>query len=90
MFLDVKPRRLANWSLTDGQDSHIIIRRGTNHSIRCNECSKIVWELCDGTHTLGEIMTLLAESFPDTPQVEEDVEAAIDLFFQLNAIEYLD
>ena len=90
MFLEVRPKRTPHWTLASSEKCHFIVRRDTNQSIRCNEWSRLVWELCDGNRTLREIMKLLSDSFPQAQEVEEDVETAIDSLYQLKAIEYSD
>ena len=90
MFLEVRPKRVPHWTLVSSEKCYFIVRQDTDQSIRCNEWSRLVWELCDGDRTLGEIMKLLADSLPEAQEVEEDVETAIDLLYQLKAIEYSD
>ena len=90
MFLGVKPKRVLDWELISSDGVHFIVRRDTSWSIRCNEYSRLVWELCDGSRSLKEIMRLLAEGFPGAEGVENEVEKAVDQFLQLEAIEYID
>lgn len=45
-----------------------------------NPTAALVWECCDGSHSLGMIAQELRDVFPDAPAVEEDVLAVLQDF----------
>lgn len=53
----------------------------------CNETASLIWQLCDGTRTVDEIVTLLSEAFPEAEtQIAEDVRATLEQFVAHGAI----
>ena len=50
-------------------------------AVYLNETGALIWELCDGTRTIAEIIGLLSEQYPESSeQIETDVR---DLIAQL-------
>jgi len=48
------------------------------HVLNNTACS--IWNLCDGQHTIDEILTNMKKEFPDVPQSElkEDIENTVE------------
>jgi hypothetical protein len=46
----------------------------------------MLWKLCDGQRTVGEIEDLLRDAYPDAPELTHDIEAAFALFAGHGAI----
>ena len=38
----------------------------------------LIWQLCDGENTVGEMIGALQEAFPDVPDMDRDVQRALD------------
>lgn len=56
-------------------------------TVYLNETASLVWQLCDGERSVGEIAALLKESFPDAAErVDEDVESTLRTFADHGAI----
>ena len=56
----------------------------------CNQTASLVWGLCDGQHTVEEIIGLLSEAFPDAADaIPADVEVTLEQFHQHGAIVYV-
>jgi hypothetical protein len=45
-----------------------------------NATAALVWECCDGAHSLAMIAQELRDVFPDAPTIEEDVLAVLQEF----------
>lgn len=68
-------------------DDILLYHPGVSKTIRLNETASIIWKLCDGERTIGEITTLIAASFPDDAhRILEDVQAALQRFADEGAI----
>ena len=47
-------------------------------AVYLNETGALIWELCDGTRTIGNIIELLSEHYPESSeQIETDVKQLI-------------
>lgn len=53
----------------------------------CNQTAGLVWRLCDGERTVGEIVALLAEAYPEAGDaLPADVVGALQAFADADAI----
>jgi pyrroloquinoline quinone biosynthesis protein D len=53
-----------------------------------NESAIVVWRLCDGQRTVGEIVGLLANAYPDAAdKVRSDVSELVEHFVQEGVLE---
>lgn len=51
---------------------------GTARAVHLNEAAALVWELCNGTRTVGQIVDLLREAYPVAAErIMTDVEQAL-------------
>jgi len=58
-------------------------------TVYMNETASLVWQLCDGQRSIGDISELLKESFPEAAdRVAEDVESTLKTFAEHGAIEF--
>jgi hypothetical protein len=54
----------------------------------CNPTGALVWELCDGSLTTGEIVELLAEIYPEnSEQIRVSVPVVIDQLLARGLVE---
>jgi hypothetical protein len=59
----------------------LLYHPGRTKTIRLNQTASLIWTLCDGKRTIGQITALLAASFPDDQdRILNDVEAALQRF----------
>jgi len=57
----------------------VVYNRTGKPAINLNETATVVWMLCDGERTVGDIAALLAQRFPESAAaIESDISAAID------------
>jgi hypothetical protein len=87
MSPDLIPTPLEHFLAERVDDDMLLYHPGVSKTIRLNETASIIWKLCDGERTVGEISTLLAASFPDEEhRILEDVQAALQRFADEGAI----
>ena len=54
-------------------------------SVYLNETGAVIWELCDGTRTVADIIELLSEKYPESSnEVERDVKVLISQLIEKN------
>lgn len=71
------PARVDGFLLERMDDEVLLYHPRLAKTIRLNDTAAIVWELCDGARSAGEITTLLEEAYPDDQQIDEDVDAVL-------------
>lgn len=60
----------------------------TASAVQLNDSSRIVWQLCDGEHTVGDIIEVLCDIYPDqSGQIPEDVRRAIEMLWDNQVLE---
>ena len=58
-------------------------------TVYMNETASLVWQLCDGERSVGDIIDLLRESYPEAGDgLQDDVHRTLDVFVQHGAISY--
>jgi hypothetical protein len=65
----------------------LLYHPGLTKTVYLNPTASLVWQLCDGRRSAGEIAELLRASFPDDrSRIEHDVAATLELFDQYGAV----
>jgi hypothetical protein len=70
------PRQAAGFEITELPDGAVIRRGDTVHSL--NTTALEIFRLCDGEHTIGEIIDEIIHSYP-----EENIETFVKDFIEL-------
>ena len=85
------PKAHSSFELEEIDGELLLYSPQSTRSIYMNSTASIIWRLCDGKLTVGEIISLLREAFPDAgDSIDQDVKDSIDLFVSNNAIELTD
>ncbi|MBM9537999.1 PqqD family protein [Desulfobulbus alkaliphilus] len=81
-------RRKPDFILERIDDEIVVYHPTLTTSMYCNPTGALVWELCDGSLTTGEIVDLLAEIYPeDSEQIRASVPAVIDQLLARGMVE---
>lgn len=80
-----RPRRGFEMEEIDGEI--VIYRAASNKAIYLNETASVIWQLCDGQRTVGEIVDAIAAAYPDQPSVAGDVIEAIEMLRREGAVQ---
>jgi hypothetical protein len=87
MSPDVIPAPVEHFAAEPLGDDILLYHPGRTTTIRLNQTASIIWTLCDGKRTIGQITALLAASFPgDEHRIQHDVEAALQGFAREGAL----
>ena len=82
------PQVKSNFELEEIDGELLLYSPQSTRSIYMNSTASIIWRLCDGKLTVGEIVSLLKEAFPEAEgSIQQDVEDSINLFVSNKAIE---
>ena len=88
-MLEKVPTAKSSFELEEIDGELLLYSPESTRSIYMNSTASIIWRLCDGKLTVGEIVELLKEAFPDAvDSIEQDVVGSIELFISNNAIEF--
>lgn len=87
MNLGSKPKQNPAYRLEALDDEVLLYSQDDTCILYCNPSASLIWQLCDGTRTIREIISLLNAAFPDAAgAVPDDVEVALGEFEQHGAI----
>jgi hypothetical protein len=65
----------------------LLVNSDLQHTLKLNETSLLLWELCNGMFCVGEILELLTDHFPDVAStLRRDVFRVLDEFKEENVI----
>ena len=85
------PKAQSSFELEEIDGELLLYSPQSTRSIYMNSTASIIWRLCDGKLSVGEIVSLLQEAFPEAgDSIAEDVKDSIELFINNNAIELTD
>lgn len=88
MIKDDVPVPNKEFTLEQLDDELLLYHPTKTTTVYMNQTASIVWQLCDGKRTVGEITELLRESFPEAgDELTVDVEKTLDTFSQHGAIQ---
>jgi hypothetical protein len=85
-----KPRHRPDYRL-EALDNEILLYHPTSTKVLyLNETASMIWKLCNGTRTTGEITELLQNAFPEqAATIDDEVEATLRNFVEQGAIEFV-
>ena len=88
MTAEPVPRRRERYTVEWMDNEALIYRRPANVAIYLNETATVIWQLCDGTRTVKEIIDILVDAFPDAAaDVRTDVKETIDELVRTGALQ---
>ncbi len=87
MNLTESPRREPGYRLETIDDELLLFHPATTRIVYCNATAGLIWRLCDGERTVGEMIALLAEAYPEAAAtLAADVEKALEQLCACGAI----
>lgn len=69
----------ANGFYTEEMEGeHLLYRIGADKAYHLNETASLIWQLCDGTRTVDQVVALLSAEYPESAQnLQGDIVATI-------------
>lgn len=81
------PKKDEGFLCEEFETEILLYHPSNNKSFYLNQQAALIWELCDGENSVGNIIEILQEAFPDAAeQIETDVKKSIDTFVENKAI----
>jgi len=82
-----RPKQVADYHLEMLDGELILYHLGQTKILYCNETASVIWHLCDGRQTVGEIITLLSNAYPEAAaDIAPDVERTLEEFLAAGSI----
>jgi len=83
-----KPRRAGGYAVEQLEDELLLFHPGRGSIVALNPAAVLVWNLCDGVRTAGEIADLIAAAYPEAAdRVHADVDEIVALLAGHGALE---
>jgi hypothetical protein len=81
------PRHEEGFQLETLNGEIVLLHPSRNIIIHGSQTSALIWQLCDGARTVGEIVELLSAAYPDAAEdIRADVPAAIQQLIHHGAL----
>ncbi|MFN0263224.1 PqqD family protein [Tepidamorphus sp. 3E244] len=73
-----KPVRIDGFLTQELDDEVVLYHPERSEALCLNATAALIWGLCNGETTVAEIQHLMAEAFPEVPDISRDVMDALD------------
>jgi hypothetical protein len=88
MNLSAKPKQKPDYHLELIDGELLLYHLNETRILYFNETASLIWRLCDGQQSIGEIITLLSEAYPEAAKsMAADVKETIEQFLTAGCIE---
>ena len=85
---DKTPPVKSDFQLEELDGELLLYSPNSARSLYLNPTASIIWHLCDGKNSVGKIIDMLREAFPESADsIESDVHQSIEAFINNKAIE---
>ncbi len=82
-----KPKREPDYRLEMIDGELLLYHLNETKILYCNQTASLIWQLCDGQKTVGEIASLLQEAYPEAAEaIAADLQATLQQFLAHNSI----
>jgi len=81
------PRANTEFSLEEIDDELLLYHPAKTKAVYLNETAALVWQLCDSERSVGEIISLLEENYPESDTIRTDVEQTLQQLTDNGAVE---
>lgn len=68
MKLAAKPKQKPGYHLEMMDGEALLYHLDETRILYCNETASLIWHLCDGQYSVGEMIDILSEAYPDAAE----------------------
>jgi len=84
------PRQAPDYQAEILDGELVIFHPASESVLHSNESGALIWQLCDGERSVGDIIRLLSEAYPESAaQVHTDVRETLTAFAESGAVEFI-
>jgi len=88
MELQDKPKQKPDYRLEALDDELLLYHPNQTTIMYCNATASLVWQMCDGERTIGEMIELLSAAYEQPEEIiKPDVISALDEFCRHGAVQ---
>lgn len=81
------PKLAFGFFVEEMEGENLLYRLGSHKAIHLNDTATLIWKLCDGSRTVGEIIDLLVREYPGSEAaIGADVQETVQLLFSEGAL----
>jgi len=80
------PSPNTDFSLEEIDNELLLYHPAKTKAVYLNETAALVWQLCDSSRSVEEIVSLLEENYPDADNIKADVETALQELADTGAV----
>ena len=85
---DSTPGQVEGFEINKTPCCYFLKETKNNTMVKLNDSSALIWQVCTGEWTVGEIIDVLKESYPDAAEsMEQDVYQALNLLISEGTVE---
>jgi hypothetical protein len=85
-----RPRPKPDYRLEKLDQEVLLYHPASTKALYLSETASLIWSLCDGHRTTGQIVELLTEAFPEEAgTIGGEVEATLRRFVEQDALEFV-
>jgi coenzyme PQQ biosynthesis protein PqqD len=89
MLTTQKPQRKPDYQMETIDGELLLFHPDQQKIFYCNESAALIWQLCDGQHTVAEIVALLREAYPEAAEeIEKDVQVTLQALHEHGALTF--
>ena len=82
-----RPVPAADYQLETLDNEILLYHPGRTQTLYLNPAASLIWQLCDGRRSIGDITALVAESFPEAAgEIPDHVAQTLESFVEHGAI----
>lgn len=67
----------SDFNLEEIDNELLLYHPARTRAVYLNQTAALVWQLCDNERSVGEIVSLIEEHYPETDNVKDDVESTL-------------
>ncbi|MEE9446724.1 MAG: PqqD family peptide modification chaperone [Arenicellales bacterium] len=56
----------------------LLNKAGDEKRVKLNDSSMMIWQLCEGKYSVGELIDALQAQYPDAKGMDKDIQRALD------------
>jgi hypothetical protein len=86
--VELVPIRKDDYRLEQLDDELLLYHPSEEKIVYLNQTGSLIWGLCDGNHSIEQIISLLSQAFPDAADaITSDVQTTLKAFKKAGCIE---
>lgn len=88
MDLSDKPKTKPNFNIQNLGNELVLFNTENLNVLYLNQSASVIWQLCDGSRSIREIIDMLTDAYPEAySDMETDVKETIHLFLSHEALD---